>query len=58
MLISSDGIVNPLVNEGGNYDIYFIKDDEVTILPPVISDREVVMTIAEDGTTEIDFPFS
>ena len=44
--ISDDGTT-------GFVDLATFLDDEVTIIPPVISDREVVMTIAEDGTTEI-----
>ena len=44
--ISDDGTT-------GFVDLATFLDDEVTILPPVISDRQVFMTIAEDGTTEI-----
>ena len=44
--ISDDGTT-------GFVDLATFLDDEVTILSPVISDRQVFMTIAEDGTTEI-----
>ena len=44
--ISDDGTT-------GFVDLATFLDDEVTIIPPVISDREVVMTIADDGITEI-----
>ena len=59
----SEGMIDVIVNDisasisddgtTGFVDLATFLDDEVTILPPVISDREVVMTIAEDGTTEI-----
>ena len=44
--ISDDGTT-------GFVDLATFLDDEVSILSPVISDRQVFMTIAEDGTTEI-----